>query len=1323
MQKEFKKVKGAAYVSDAKINSRGNKITKPFTIGTSFIAIFVILFGVFFTTPNVNIQSGDAAFMGFLCNNETLGHNMKVTPNLHKLSVVPFMDATGRTWTLEEAYGGNLSFVNYYGETLDEPAGFLLADTDDLDKRAGFAHEEAIKTLEDNKDKLMAERTIAACTVDNLPLFIGTFLYMIASFIMNLITIFVTFAFDSGFICKKAEQSNCVDLVNVIGGSGSSTGGIIGTLTSNIYIPLAVIAIAIAAFSILYQGIVKRQFRQAFGYLAWILLAFIFGLMALLNPNLLARAPMVAANSIAGCIIGAFNGDNCFSSSSTDAQLDLSGANTSGAACKSAATGATDPADILSMSINSMACSIWKAFILQSQISAEFGVPFEELDVESETMKPLIEASGVPADTFCVGRYTAESYSEAQKTKPIQFTKNNSEICNLGVYQKYLQTNANSPGATAGFGVNPDPRWYNLMAVIIQDDEMWNTWNPDLGGGMTRLISGFVAIVSVIAGGIVLITISIYAMVYYISAIILMALAPLFLLFALQPTKGKKIFLGWVEKVISNLLKYLASAFFLLIALAFYSAVFGNLTNPMVTLIFIIILSIALFMYRKEITELIGRVNMGGEQFSNKFAGLADKSKKFAKVTAGSAIGAAVSTGGAKALVSKDAWAAAATGAGSGAMRELSRGSGVIGNAARQANRMRAQSTNEFKKEEAANLEEGKALEAAEENQKEVVANHQEEAEELKTQIEDKEKAAEELTGEIKTKAEGKVLHELKVDLESGKFEAGSSEENFAKFMLAAEAIKDLQAQRDQAHEDGDFDRAKDLTGEINTRMEEADGLKAQIPNDDFERLTDEFNNNVQNEVNVSMENNTELSSTLEQREVLNAQFNDAQDRVINAERDRIQISAQRVQNQATRDHLGKVNDRIRRGGTVGAATIKRAKKKAEKQSADGYDAYIADQSVSSQVFSDAYKAKAGANSTYTPNSDFETNAEDIMVGEKIGQETLRDANSGHQTKFKEQNREDFAKYATPEDPVAVPPITPSVGDKSGSGPNVLPSPPYEATSQQSVEDVHADNLRGNVNNSSTDTQPAQSPLARAAAANKPISNNDTSRNSDIDRDNPLQSVLNQEDTSTKETDREFAPIPVGTPKQSEGRERRGGLPHSPATRVDTQPKATSPAPAEPNPSQPAPQSSQTNRDVGDSRRSSSNSSPTPSPTDTTRREEPKPKKNTQATSSKEPQPQNSPDIHAENVKRGLIATRDEARDFAEGTRQGDRFERVFSDLDQISNNPSIDKNERNRRLSNLESQMQDLIDYGYQLPGSLQGKNNRLVEEIYGLIDEMKRF
>src|SRR5699024_12828572 len=99
----------------------------------------------------------------------------------------------------------------------------------------------------------------------------------------------------------------------------------------------------------------------------------------------------------------------------------------------------------------------------------------------------------------------------------------------------------------------------------------------------------------------------------------MMVLAPLFLLLAVHPGRGRKMFLGWLSQVTSNVLKYLASALFLIVTISLYGAAMANSDNIALTFVFVLILTGALLLYRGEFFNIIVKVDLGGEKLFNAF--------------------------------------------------------------------------------------------------------------------------------------------------------------------------------------------------------------------------------------------------------------------------------------------------------------------------------------------------------------------------------------------------------------------------------------------------------------------------------------------------------------------------------------------------------------------------------------------------------------------------------------------------------------------------------------------------------------------------------
>jgi len=539
-------------------------------------------------------------------------------------------DTSGRILTAQEAFGNGVRFTNFAGagegqEWLFGAAPLGLPEKDD-DK------DEKLKSVvsytgntpkgegtENWYKNMNSSRVPTKCVLGGAGTLMASGILGLSGSITNLMGGISTFAFDPNFICEPNEpQGNCIDLVGIIGGAGKSDQGIIGKLTSSVYFPLLTLVALLVGVYIIWNGLAKRQFRQTFIGVLWAVVVTILGIGLLLNPLLLAKAPMVAGNALTSCIVGAFTGsggcaDGSGGTGSSDPQTAL---------CE-AWSSKTDFVDKASITMTSMGCQLWKAFVLQPYAQGSFGAPLDELDTSrSDTIagKLIAKNPGFDKTTFCVDT-KVKGKLDSHYGNTLDLTKSGAQICNLAVYQAYLGVNAKMD---SGAGGNPpaageiDARWLKVAQLAATDEGMYRSWAPSdmhlaqIGYASLGLLSAFLA-------AIVVFVVSAFALAFYVTSILMLAFAPFFLLVGVHPGKGKSMMIGWIGQVLSNIMKYAASAIFLVITVALYSATLSNVTNPGAILIFMIILTVALLMYRKEIVDMIGVIDLGGEKLSNKF--------------------------------------------------------------------------------------------------------------------------------------------------------------------------------------------------------------------------------------------------------------------------------------------------------------------------------------------------------------------------------------------------------------------------------------------------------------------------------------------------------------------------------------------------------------------------------------------------------------------------------------------------------------------------------------------------------------------------------
>lgn len=645
------------------------------------------------TTQNKTVStSAQAGEPGIFCSTEFgLGMNGKSSWQ-GAMDILVYPDMGSREVTIQEALGHGVGFVNYDGEGEVKDKFATKPKKDPKPGKDVFGESEASfdELFKKNKSKFEKERDAGECITSYLITPFANLGMMTASGITKIAQFSAVMVFNGNLICPEpGEGGACLDLIGIIGGTGGSEEGIVGVLTSSIYFPLLVIAVAVTAFWVLKKGIIDRKIREALFGALWLCVSVILGLALLLNPLLITKAPMAVSNAVSTCVIGAFNGKNCFDSSGSNSISYEDGESTSEKVCRSS----SDQASIdeqMTFTTSSITCSIWKAFVLEPYSQGSFGTSFNDLDVKANPeLNKVLKDQKLDPNMYCVNLGTTKSLT-SQKGKYLQLDSEKNKVCNLAAYQMYLKTKATTEGDKNV--TNVDYKWYRVIMATVSDDGLWANWTAE-GMGLNQLAVSGIALLAAGLGTFIIFITSLFALVYYISSVILMAFAPIFFLMGVHPGRGKSILLGWVEKVISNVLKYMASAVFLVVTISIYGGILGSIDNIGLTLLFVIIITMALFMYRGELIDLLGKANMGGERLSNKLTDkLGEKSSgamKFASSTAiagaGGVAGAAITSGNKP--FSKGFGRDLRMGMQDGVKRETKRNPGFIGNVARQYDR------------------------------------------------------------------------------------------------------------------------------------------------------------------------------------------------------------------------------------------------------------------------------------------------------------------------------------------------------------------------------------------------------------------------------------------------------------------------------------------------------------------------------------------------------------------------------------------------------------------------------------------------------------
>lgn len=599
-------------------------------------------------------------------------------------------DASNRKWTAQELFGKSLRFTSYNGESEGD---WVLAKLDPERGKATEGWDNFLKEVE-------GERGFS-CNFTAINTIPGNLFLMLAEMNTWIANVFTTKMFSNGFVCTNPDgkgQAGCINLLGVIGGSKGKGEGILGSLRDSIFVPLAVLTFVLVGIWVMYEGLVKRKFRSALFGVLWSIGIFSIGLLFMLKPQLLASIPQNVNSTISTCIVGAMNGQSCLTGDVT-APSSMVGEECTSMAATSAGEGAA-------LSANAMSCNIWKSFVLEPFARGQFGVGYDDLYLKNPPAGREVWKQ-TPKDVEPYGvafKSSGSANSYRNKTVEVGGTK----VYNMALYQLYIGSNVKTEGDKMFTLKTDDPRWFNVAVPAKKDPTMWEAWKPGVGGGFQRVFIGVGAMIISFIVSVSLVIFSFFGMVYMLAGTILITFAPLFFLFGIEPGKGRRIFLGWLEAITSSILKYMASSLLVIIALALYSAILSSSDSYASSFIGIIIMVGVLGMYRKEIINLLGQSNLGGQKLSNavgeKISEKSKRTKDFATATVGGAVGGAAAAMGTGTGTLQGAY----KGATSGAKRDLKRGTSMVSGITRQFDA----TSRELKKDDDKQKEKNKAAEA-----------------------------------------------------------------------------------------------------------------------------------------------------------------------------------------------------------------------------------------------------------------------------------------------------------------------------------------------------------------------------------------------------------------------------------------------------------------------------------------------------------------------------------------------------------------------------------------------------------------------------------
>lgn len=539
-------------------------------------------------------QEAHAGFLGFVGGEQSLGHGMdNPSPWKSSFTNIQLEEKQGRVFTIKEAIGANLGYVNYAGEG-DGGLWVVATDADRMQNPP--------KTISKDSEKLVKLRSVNTIVFGGMLTSFADFINGFTGMFYDLIQGLLGVVYNPHTVCADPKDSNCVlNLVKIAsGGDKPGNHGVIGAMRDALFSPFVTPVLLVVVVGAAWVYVRSKAAKETFVRLGFALGALVAGVSLLMNPGLFTSFPIRVIQELNGAVmtISTSVGD-----SETGAASD---GNTSGTSsvCKSSAKD-TSSAEKTVLSINSMTCTIWRVIRLDPYARAQFGRPFSKLDVKDPEIAEIIKKAEVDPNTFCVP-LRVEGAPSDYKNKTLRLDESSpNKVCNLAAYQLYLQSDAQigDHARKREHGVNQD--WYKLIAVVHADENLWNTWTYGWSSGFNRFMVTSVAMATFAPIGFILVVFALISFGQILLISLMMMVTPVIFLMMLHKDwgfpKGKAFF----KAMLGAILVFLMYSLILQLSMIFLAAIFDTIDDIGLVMVFCLVLTYALWQNRRRILTML----------------------------------------------------------------------------------------------------------------------------------------------------------------------------------------------------------------------------------------------------------------------------------------------------------------------------------------------------------------------------------------------------------------------------------------------------------------------------------------------------------------------------------------------------------------------------------------------------------------------------------------------------------------------------------------------------------------------------------------------
>ena len=424
---------------------------------------------------------------------------------------------------------------------------------------------------------------------------VANHIFFVAKLIVSVTIAMISFAF--GDIVSLLGLNNIL-----LGEGGDGSGGIFGMLYVGIFQPFVVAAFILTAIYMIWHGIIKRQYRTALvsGLLRSVI-CFIAAFVIMANASSFVSLPNNIAVFTQSLVFSAFSEGTAGGEGLCSTSIhELTGMPSSpGINTIDPDRSYTYMEGVGASLSSSLGCTMWHTLLLNPWAEGQFGAPVSELYAEGfapsgggsigNTASPnsnddngsWVGNADVPLGNdeyinnwamFQISTQTDSHYDPTTEELSEFYTAGVSNdwwrvVDALSNYnERTFTSDLESVGSTTGDAsvefpdaTISDVNLDEFEGIEVEGNdatEYWNSWIGNNAG--QRFLMASTSVVFSIASAVPLLILAMLTAMYAIGLSIIVALAPLFLLFACWAGRGWSIFLDWAQLLLNTMLARIA---------------------------------------------------------------------------------------------------------------------------------------------------------------------------------------------------------------------------------------------------------------------------------------------------------------------------------------------------------------------------------------------------------------------------------------------------------------------------------------------------------------------------------------------------------------------------------------------------------------------------------------------------------------------------------------------------------------------------------------------------------------------------------------------